>query len=71
MIARPLTFSLVAPLAGLVTIAIGERIAGVVGALGVIASMVCWAFVGADTPLWFIVVALRCPARASASPSRR
>ena len=58
VIARPLTFSLIAPLAGLVTIRVGERSAGVAGAVGVVASMVCWAFVGADTALWFIVVAL-------------
>jgi EmrB/QacA subfamily drug resistance transporter len=58
VIARPLTFSLIAPAAGLVTIRIGERIAGVVGGLGVVASMVCWALVGGDTALWFVVVAL-------------
>jgi len=58
VIARPLTFSLIAPLAGLVTIRVGERSAGVVGAIGVVSSMACWAFVGTDTPLWFIVIAL-------------
>jgi MFS family permease len=58
VIARPLSFSLIAPLAGLVTIRIGERIAGVVGALAVVASMACWAFVGSSTALWFVVVAL-------------
>jgi MFS family permease len=58
VIARPLTFSLVAPLAGLVTIRVGERVAGVVGAVGVVGSMVCWALVGADTAIWFVVVAL-------------
>jgi MFS family permease len=58
VIARPLTFSLIAPLAGLVTIRVGERVSGVVGAFGVVASMVCWAFVGADTPNWFVAVAL-------------
>jgi EmrB/QacA subfamily drug resistance transporter len=58
VIARPLTFSLIAPLAGLVTIRVGERSAGVVGALGVVGSMVCWALVGPDTGLWFVVVAL-------------
>ena len=58
VIARPLTFSLIAPLAGLVTIRVGERLAGTVGALGVVASMVCWAFVGSSTSLWFIAVAL-------------
>jgi MFS family permease len=58
VIARPLAFSLFAPLAGLVTIRVGERITGVVGALGVVASMVCWALVGADTAIWFVIVAL-------------
>ncbi len=58
VIARPLTFSLIAPLAGLVTIRIGERTAGVTGAIGVVASMVCWALVGDDAALWFVVVAL-------------
>jgi EmrB/QacA subfamily drug resistance transporter len=58
VIARPLTFSLAAPLAGMVTVRTGERLAGVVGAIGVVASMICWAFVGADTALWFVVIAL-------------
>jgi MFS family permease len=58
VIARPLTFSLIAPLAGLVTIRVGERLAGVVGAFGVVSSMVCWAFVGAGSPQWFVAVAL-------------
>lgn len=58
IIARPLTFSLFAPLAGLVTLRVGERAAGVAGALGVVTSMACFATVGADTATWFIVVAL-------------
>lgn len=58
IIARPLTFSLIAPLAGLVTIRVGERTSAVVGALGVTLSMVCFAFVGNDTEMWFVVVAL-------------
>lgn len=58
VISRPLTFSLTAPLAGLVTIRVGERIAGVVGALGVVLSMVLWATVDGSTSMWFIVVAL-------------
>ncbi|HRE17905.1 MAG TPA: pseudouridine synthase, partial [Rhodocyclaceae bacterium] len=55
VIARPLTFSLVAPLAGLVTIKVGERTTGVAGAFGVVASMVCWALVDAGTAIWFVV----------------
>lgn len=58
VIARPLTFSLIAPLAGFVTIRVGERLAGVVGGFGVVASMACFAVVGTSTPLWFIAVAL-------------
>lgn len=58
VIARPLTFSIAAPAAGPVTVRVGERVAGVVGAVGVVASMVCFAFVGSGTPLWFVVVAL-------------
>lgn len=58
VIARPLAFSLIAPLAGYVTIKVGERVAGVVGGFGVIASMACWALVSTSTPLWFIAVAL-------------
>ena len=58
VIARPLTFSLIAPAAGLVTIRVGERVTGVLGAIGVVGSMVCWALVGAETAVWFVVVAL-------------
>ncbi len=57
IISRPLAFSLIAPLAALVTIRVGERIAGVVGALGVVLSMVLWATVGLDSSYLFIVVA--------------
>jgi MFS family permease len=58
VIARPLTFSLAAPMAALVTMRVGERVSGVVGGLGVVASMVLWAFVGVDSTALFIVVAL-------------
>ena len=58
IIARPLTFSLIAPLAGLVTLRVGERVSSVVGAIGVTVSMICFAFVGTDTEMWFVVVAL-------------
>ena len=40
VIARPLTFSLTAPLASYFTMRVGERVSGVLGASGVIASMV-------------------------------
>ncbi|MFZ4811024.1 MAG: MFS transporter [Ilumatobacteraceae bacterium] len=58
VIARPLSFSIIAPIAGFVTIKIGERIAGVAGGVAVVVSMVCWSLVGLSTPLWFIVIAL-------------
>jgi MFS family permease len=58
IIARPLVFSLVAPAAGLITIRVGERVAGVTGGILVVASMASWAVVGASTPMWFIAVAL-------------
>lgn len=58
VIARPLSFSLAAPLAGMVTIRVGERTAGVTGGVLVVASMFCWTIVGRDTALWFVVVAL-------------
>ena len=40
VIARPLTFSLTAPLASFFTMRVGERVSGALGAAGVIASMV-------------------------------
>jgi MFS family permease len=58
VIARPLTFSLVAPLAAMVTVRTGERLAGVVGALGVVASMLMFVLVGSDTHRAVVVVAL-------------
>ncbi|MGB8859199.1 MAG: MFS transporter [Ilumatobacteraceae bacterium] len=57
VISRPLAFSLIAPLAALVTLRVGERVAGVVGALGVVLSMLLWATVGMDSSYIFIVAA--------------
>jgi MFS family permease len=57
VISRPLAFSLIAPLAAIVTLRVGERIAGVVGALGVVLSMVLWSTVGLDSSYIFIVAA--------------
>jgi MFS family permease len=57
VISRPLAFSITAPLAATVTIRVGERVAGVVGAIGVIVSMVLWATVGQDASYVFIAVA--------------
>ncbi|MGD9997006.1 MAG: MFS transporter [Ilumatobacteraceae bacterium] len=58
VISRPLAFSVFAPLAAFITIKVGERFSGMAGATSVVASMVCLAVVGSDTPLWFVVVAL-------------
>src|SRR5438309_1779661 len=41
-IARPLTFSLTAPIAGYLAVRWGERSAGIVGTLAVVASMLAW-----------------------------
>ena len=60
VISRPLAFSLIAPLAALATMRVGERVAGVVGALGVVLSMVLWATVGLDSSYAFIVLATAC-----------
>ena len=57
VIARPLAFSIIAPLAALVTVRVGERVAGVVGALGVVTSMVLWSQVGVGSAYAFIITA--------------
>jgi predicted MFS family arabinose efflux permease len=58
VIARPLVFALIAPLASLVTLRIGERATGMFGAASVATSMALFAFVSPDTALWFVVTAL-------------
>lgn len=58
VIARPLTFALIAPLAGYVTVRIGERRSGVIGALLVMSSMVGFALLQPTTATWFVIVAL-------------
>ena len=57
VIARPLAFSLIAPVAALVTLRVGERTAGVVGAIGVIGSMLMWSTVGQGTGFPYIITA--------------
>jgi MFS family permease len=71
VIARPLTFSIIAPLAAVVTIRVGERIAGVVGALGLVASMTIWASIdiGAGYPIIIIATALSGLGLGIASPA--
>jgi len=58
IIARPLAFSLTAPAAGMVTVRVGERVAGVFGVATVGVSMLCLSMIGGGTEGWFIVFAL-------------
>jgi len=46
LIARPLTFAIAAPLAGIVTMRVGERVSATAGAITVTASMLLFAIVG-------------------------
>jgi MFS family permease len=58
LIARPLAFAVAAPLAGMVTPRIGERTAAVVGSVSVALSMALFALIRADSPEWYVIVAL-------------
>ncbi|MFM9082638.1 MAG: MFS transporter, partial [Actinomycetota bacterium] len=58
VIARPLTFAIMAPIGSFFTMRVGERVSGVVGALGIVASMMMLSTVGAGSPDWIIAVAL-------------
>ncbi len=58
VIPRPLTFSLVAPIAGYVAVRIGERTAAVTGTLCVVASMGVFALTGRSTGIALVEVAL-------------
>jgi MFS family permease len=57
VISRPLAFSLIAPLAAFATVRLGERVAGVVGGLGVAVSMLLWAGISPASGYLAIVVA--------------
>jgi MFS family permease len=57
-VARPLLYSLSSPIAGYVTVRTGERVATVVGAGAVLASMVVFATLGPSSGLGVILVAL-------------
>jgi EmrB/QacA subfamily drug resistance transporter len=57
-IARPLTFSISAPIAGYVAVRVGERSAAVVGSLAVLGSMLVWSHLAPGTPNLAIVGAL-------------
>lgn len=58
VIARPLTFAIIAPLAGYVTLRVGERTTGAFGACCVAASMLVFAGVGTHSSIWIVVLAL-------------
>jgi predicted MFS family arabinose efflux permease len=58
VIARPLAFSITAPLASLVTMRIGERRSGVIGAIGIIVSMLLLSSISADSPDILIALGL-------------
>jgi MFS family permease len=58
VITRPLTFALIAPLASLVTIRIGERATGVFGAICVSTSMLLFALVSPTSGLLIVMFAL-------------
>ena len=56
--ARPLMFSIVAPIAGYAAVKVGERLSAVAGAVALTASMVVFTQLGAQPSLVVIVVAL-------------
>ena len=58
IIARPLTFAVVAPLGANVTMRTGERFAGMFGSMTVFTSLVILSTVRSDTPLWLIAFGL-------------
>jgi EmrB/QacA subfamily drug resistance transporter len=58
VIARPITFSVTAPVAGYLAVRWGERLSAVVGTAAVVASMVLFATLDAASGDWLIVVAL-------------
>jgi MFS family permease len=58
VIPRPLTFSVVAPLAGYAAVRLGERVAAVAGTLAVVGSMAAFVLAGHGTGLVLVEVAL-------------
>jgi MFS family permease len=58
VITRPLTFAVIAPLASLVTIRLGERVMGMSGSLCVALSMLAFTTVGPGTGLFLMLIAL-------------
>jgi EmrB/QacA subfamily drug resistance transporter len=58
VLARPLTFSIAAPVAGYLAVRVGERTSAVAGTLTVVGSMLAFASVTPNTTDVFIIVAL-------------
>ena len=58
VIARPLVFTIVAPSASFLTVRIGERRSGMIGAFGVLCSMLLLSTVGMGTSDWVIAAGL-------------
>ena len=58
VITRPLTFAVIAPLASLITIRLGERVMGMAGSLCVVMSMFAFTTVGPGTGLFMMLMAL-------------
>ena len=58
VIARPLSFSILSPIAGYLAVRIGQRTSAVAGTLFVVTSMGVFALLGANSPNLLIIVAL-------------
>jgi EmrB/QacA subfamily drug resistance transporter len=58
VIARPLSFSILSPIAGYLAVRIGQRTSAVTGTLFVVASMGVFALLGANSPNLLIILAL-------------
>lgn len=58
VIARPLAFSITAPLGSFFTMRVGERVSGMVGAVGIVASMLVLGTLGEDSSDLVIAVGL-------------
>jgi MFS family permease len=58
VIARPLAFSITAPLASFFTMRFGERISGVIGSLGIVCSMIILGTLNTGSPDWMIALGL-------------
>jgi MFS family permease len=57
-VVRPFLFALAAPIAGYLTVRIGERSATLAGATAILVSMVLFATLGPSSGLWIVLIAL-------------